>query len=262
MFDVIIDRNKRYKADEFFQWDTHVLFNIYGLSLGRAPEIHFAKSGMSEAIVKQSEMTRDGIISVEMPDIMLRTTAPIVVYICGYEGEEFRTWYKLELKVNARPKPADYIAEDDEKIYSYNALEYLVQNTVTELTRANEDLHTQITAEGETLHAQINSDTDAKNAQLLSTVNENLKDTTDNVNANLNHTVGLVMGTKSQTTTFNEDGSITTNYVDGTSEHTVFNDDGSINQRFDWGDMGVRNAHIVFNADGSITTTFTEEASE
>jgi hypothetical protein len=258
MFDVIIDRNKRYKADEFFQWDTHVLFNIYGLSLGRAPEIHFAKSGMSEAIVKQSEMTRDGIISVEMPDIMLRTTAPIVVYICGYEGEEFRTWYKLELKVNARPKPADYIAEDDEKIYSYNALEYLVLNTVTELTRANEDLHAQINDENEAFHAQINSETDAKNAQLLSTVDDRL----DVMRENVNHAVGLVMGTKSQTTTFNDDGSITTAYEDGTSEHTTFNDDGSINQRFNWGDMGVRNAHIVFNADGSITTTFTEEAIE
>lgn len=261
MFDVIIDRNKRYKADDFFQWDTHVMFNIYGLSLGRAPEIHFAKTGMNEAIVKQSEMSRDGIITVQMPDVMLQTTSPIKIYICGYDGEEFRTWYSLELKVNARLKPADYIAEDDEKIYSYNALEYLVRNTVTELTRANEDLHNTIITENNAFHTKIIGEVNALNNETLNTVNNNLRDTTDNVNANLNHTVGLVMGTKSQTTTFNDDGSITTTYEDGTSEHTTFNDDGSINQRFDWGDMGVRTAHIVFNADGSITTTFTEEAS-
>lgn len=34
--------------------------------------------------------------------------------------------------------------------------------------------------------------------------------------------------TKAGTTTFNADGSITTNYDDGTSERTVFNEDGSI----------------------------------
>lgn len=236
MFDVFIDRNKRYKADDFFQWDTHVLFNIYGLSLGRAPEIHFAKSGMSEAIVKQSEMTRDGIISVQMPDVMLQSTAPVKVYICGYEGEEFRTWYTLELKVLGRLKPADYIAEDDEKIYSYNALENKLDNTVVELTRANEDLHEQINEENIEFRNQV------------------LDDAMDLVN----NGVGLAMGVKAQTTTFNADGSITTTYEDGTSEHTTFNADGSITQRFDWGYMGVRVSNTVVNADGSITVTFEE----
>jgi hypothetical protein len=181
-----------------------------------------------------------------------------MVYICGYEGEEFRTWYKLELKVNGRTKPADYIAEDDEKIYSYNALEWKVDNTVVELTRANENLHARINVENEAFRAQIIDEVGTLNANTLDSVDEKVEDMIDVVN----NGIGLAMGAKSGTTTFNEDGSITTTYTDGTSEHTTFNEDGSINQRLDWGDMGVRNAHIEFNADGSITTTFTEEASE
>jgi hypothetical protein len=260
--DIYVSKNKTYKANDLYQWDSKVVLNIYGLSLARAPEIHFANAGMEDAIVKQSEMDRSGVVSVQIPDIMLQLSGALNIYIYAYESDGNYTRYHLTIKIVKRPKPLDYIEEDDEKIYSYNALEYLVLNTVTELTRANEDLHAQINAENEAFHAQINSETDEKNAQLLSTVNENLKDTTEYITANMNHSVGLVMGTKSNTTTFNDDGSITTSYVDGTSEHTTFNDDGSINQRFDWGELGVKNAHIVFNADGSITTTFTEEASE
>jgi len=249
MFDIIIDRNKRYKADDLFQWDTHVRLDIYGLSLAHAPEIHFSKSGMTEAIVKQSEMTRDGIISVEVPDIVLQTASALNVYICGYDGEEFRSWYSLVLKVQGRIKPADYIAEDDEKIYSYNALENLVNNTVVELTRANEDLHATINAENTALHNQIID-------EVNHIVDTKLQETVANVNEDLDHAVGLALGAKASTTTFNDDGSILVSYTDGTSEKTTFNADGSITVEYDWGEKGKKRTVTTFADNGDIVTTF------
>lgn len=64
------------------------------------------------------------------------------------------------------------------------------------------------------------------------------------------------------TTTFNEDGSITTTYTDGRSEHTVFNDDGSITKTSYYNGQAAKVATTVFNDDGSITTTYEEGGGE
>ena len=58
---------------------------------------------------------------------------------------------------------------------------------------------------------------------------------------------------KAGTTTFGEDGNITTTYEDGSSEKTVFNDDGSITATRYVKGVAVKTATTTFNADGSVT---------
>lgn len=136
---ITVNKNNTYRADDVFQWDANRALEIYGLNLSALPEIHFANSKMSKAIVKQATSYANGVIKVEIPNILLETAIPIRVFVCVYEGEEFISRYSFTVNVKARPKPEDYIAEDDEKIYSYNALENLVNNTVTNLeTQYNE----------------------------------------------------------------------------------------------------------------------------
>jgi hypothetical protein len=247
MSDIFMSQNKTYKVKDLYQWDTKVILTIYGLSLSKAPEIHFANVGSEEAIVKQANMDDSGIISVQIPDEVLQVSGNLNVYVYGYDVDESRTMYHLTIKIIGRAKPLDYIAEDDDKIYSYNALENKVDNVVRQLTIDNKALHNQIIDEVDTLYRN-----------LVVEVNTDLDETKQIVTDQLNNTLGLYLSMKSQTTTFNADGSITTSYVDGTSEHTTFNADGSITQRLDWGDLGVKIVTTRVNADGSISVT-TEE---
>ncbi len=64
--------------------------------------------------------------------------------------------------------------------------------------------------------------------------------------------------TSSSTTTFNEDGSITTEYANGNENTTTFNSDGTITDVF-IADETTTTSTTVFNADGSISVNITQE---
>lgn len=254
---VVIRQNNTYTVNDLFQWDTNREMEIYGLNLPSLPEVHFANSRMDKAIVKQAAILENGAIRVAIPNILLETAVPIRVFICVYEGEEFISRYSLTVNVKARPKPEDYIAEDDEKIYSYNALENLVNNTVVNLKAENNAFHDEIIAEitalNNQLKAEVNkscSDTVAQVRQILASTVIAEADTLDGYDAE-----DFVFKSKSGTTVFNPDGSITTTYTDGSKETIVFNDNGSITTTRNTLELGVKTETTRFNDDGSITVT-------
>ena len=265
-----ITNNKTYVADDLFQWDKDQVLMIFGLSLTSIPEIHFATPSMKEAIVKQATLSKSGVISVTIPNILLEGSAPINVYISGYEGSAFRTWYKMQLTVKARTKPADFIStEDDEEVYSFNALENKIDNTIRLITMSNEDLQKEIVASNEELHNKIVTDNKALHTQITEEVSQfcenntkeflHIIETTSIGSADKLNGYGsddFVYSSKSGTTTFNSDGSITTTYTDGTSVKTVFNADGSITETRYANNKAFRCGTTVFNSDGSIKTTY------
>ena len=55
------------------------------------------------------------------------------------------------------------------------------------------------------------------------------------------------------TTMFNSDNSITTNYIDGRTETTAFDSDGSVTTRYYKDGTLLKTEKNVFNADGSIS---------
>lgn len=121
-----IESNGYYKADDLYQWDKNQMLYIYGVNI-RKPILHFNTKSMVFSIVRHPKIDDSGVITCMIPNSLLQKTEPISVYVCGYEGETFKTYYALELKVKARPKPADYMIEaDDEEIYSFVALEQKV----------------------------------------------------------------------------------------------------------------------------------------
>ena len=227
---VTIKKNNTYTVNDLFQWDTNRVLEIYGLNLAALPEIHFANSKMSKAIVKQATKSTTGGFKVEIPNVLLETATPIRVFICGYEGEEFISYYSLTINVKARPKPEDYIAEDDEKIYSYNALENLVNNTIVNLKEENAAFHDEMLEKVNELNAQLKAEVDKTCSDTISQLRDIVEnatiaeaDTLDGYDAE-----DFVFKSKSGTTVFNSDGSITTTYKDGSKETVVFNSDGSI----------------------------------
>lgn len=94
-------------VDSLYQWDTGQVMEIYGLSLPMAPEIHFARFGMREAIVCQSTKDASGVIRVTVPDELLEKSGDLNAYVCVKEGKTFSTLRKIVLPVIARAEPDD-----------------------------------------------------------------------------------------------------------------------------------------------------------
>jgi hypothetical protein len=91
---------------------------------------------MDRAIVRQSTMDDAGIITVDIPNSLLQKSYTIKAHICIYEGDTFKTLYTVSIPVKARKKPTDYTLENDEEIYSFNALENLVNNAIKNIEDA------------------------------------------------------------------------------------------------------------------------------
>lgn len=125
----VIVENDRYTVDPLYQWDKNQVLEIRGLSLPSIPEIHFTNDAMERSIVRQSTINSAGIITVMIPNSLLQKPYTVKAYICIYEGDTFKTLYSINIPVKARKMPTDYTIENDEEIYSFNALENLVYNT-------------------------------------------------------------------------------------------------------------------------------------
>lgn len=246
---VIIRKNNTYLVNDLFQWDTNREIEIYGLNLSAIPEIHFANGQMNKAIVKQATSYEDGVVTVTIPNVLLESASPITVFVCTHENGEFISKYSFVINVKSRPKPDDYIAtigEDEEKIYSYNALENLVNNTIVNLKAENNIFRDEMISEVNNICDNAVSEMRliVENAEIANA------DTLDGYNAE-----DFVLTGKAGTTVFNSDGSITTTYNDGSSEQIVFNADGSITTIRNTLEMGVKTETTKFNNDGSITVT-------
>lgn len=242
---VVTIKKNTYTANDLYQWDKNRKLEINGLNFSSLPEVHFANARMSKAIVKQATIS-DGVIKADIPNVLLESAIPISVYICTYEGDEFVSHYSFTIKVKARAKPEDYIAEDDEKIYSYNALENLVNNTLVNLQKENNNYRTKLLAD--VTKKCDNAISEMRKIVENATIAE--ADTLDGYDAE-----DFVFKSKSGTTVFNPDGSITTTYADGSSETVVFNEDGSITTTSNTLELGVKTETTRFNDDGSITVT-------
>ena len=128
-----VDRGGRYRVDPLYQWDQNQTLEIRGLTVPNTPEIHFVNKSMSEALVRQSRKNANGIITVDIPNVILEKSLPIDVYICGYEGDLFRTLYAMQIPVKARTKPSDYIYEKEDEVLSFNALNNRLTDSIAQM---------------------------------------------------------------------------------------------------------------------------------
>lgn len=129
-------KKDRYTADPVFQWDRNQKLVIHGLSLAFIPEIHFTNDAMSKAIVRQSTMDSKGIITVDIPNSILQKPSSFTAFVCGYEGNTFKTYYKIDIPMKRRQRPGDYTIEDsDGEIYSFNAIENYIENQIASLKK-------------------------------------------------------------------------------------------------------------------------------
>lgn len=95
------------------QWDYGRLLEIRSSSLPATVEVHFACSGMDEAVVRVCESSQvEGsdvkVVTAAIPDLCLEQTTPIVawVYEVNSSGSSGQTTVTIKLPIMARPKPA------------------------------------------------------------------------------------------------------------------------------------------------------------
>lgn len=108
MTTITVTKNN-YTVDPLYQWDLYQTLKIYGLSLARAPEIHFAYGAAEQAIVKQATMDAAGVISVQVPNVLLQRSGKLHAYVYVTEGATERTVCEFCLQVTPRAKPEDYL---------------------------------------------------------------------------------------------------------------------------------------------------------
>lgn len=134
-----VEKNN-YTVEPLYQWDLNQELSIHGLSLSRVPEVHFANMAMDRAIVRQATMDAAGVVKVDVPNALLQKPYPITAYICGYTGATFETYYKIEIPVTPRERPYDYTITDDPDVYSFIALENMVNNATQDMANASASL--------------------------------------------------------------------------------------------------------------------------
>lgn len=129
-----------YTVDPLTQWDRNQTLEIYGLSLARAPEVHFSNIGMERAITRQATIDSKGIITVSVPNGLLQKPYTITAHLCQYNGATFETLYTIKIPVTERKQPADYTIEDDGDVYSFNELSNKVTDAVAALKAAEQSM--------------------------------------------------------------------------------------------------------------------------
>ena len=142
--DIITVNKDNCKVDSLYQWDFNRVLEIRGLSLPKTPEIHFTNDAMEKAIVRQATMDDTGVITVDIPNTLLQKPYKITVYVCIYEEDTFKSLYKFVIPIKARKKPTDYTFQDTEgEIYSYNALENKMDNTISTVLERYDEVNTK-----------------------------------------------------------------------------------------------------------------------
>lgn len=118
-----IEINKdRYTVEPLYQWDLNQVLNIYGVYVDD-PEIHFTNDATVRSIGVYPTITAEGVITVAIPNSFLQKAGQLIVYVCGYEGATFKTYFKIVVPIKARPRPADYTLDaNDGEFYSFNNL--------------------------------------------------------------------------------------------------------------------------------------------
>lgn len=115
---VIIPSDKtKVIANSLFQWDYGQMLEIEAVEMGtEVCEIHFACSGMSEAIVRPCSFA-SGVGTVQIPDRCLEQTSPINAWIYRIHGTTGYTWKAFEIPVIARIRPS-YEEDVPQEVYN------------------------------------------------------------------------------------------------------------------------------------------------
>ncbi len=152
---------------ELVQWDKNVYIKIKKNDIEKSNRIHFFNCNSKEAMVVEARV-EDGFLSAPVPNDILMEPHTIAGYVwlgeedgTKYENEEHKSAYCFKIIVRKRPKPSDYVYENQKEYITFEKVLAEAQKYV-EMA----ELHkTAASASASTASAKANeASTSAKNA--------------------------------------------------------------------------------------------------
>ena len=118
------------------QWDYGRKLEIHSTDFPATVEVHFACAGMDMAVVRACESV-DGVAIATIPDKCLEQTTPIVAWVFEIDGTTGVTTKKINMPVEARPRPSR--SDDLPQVLSdrYTELITAVNGAVANLNSGN-----------------------------------------------------------------------------------------------------------------------------
>ena len=149
--------------NRLIQWDKGVYVYFYDVKFTKQQTIHLYTNSMNEAMVIETILDSNGVLSAKLPDDLLCLGDCIYGYICEYANEEFRSMYRFTIPVTKKPKPSNYIHTEskeyvtiEEKIKEMNDIAQNV-STMSDETKSYLD-QTKISEENASNYAQDSLD--------------------------------------------------------------------------------------------------------
>ena len=109
--------------EQFYQWDVNQKITSSTFKVG--DEIHFFNIKQATALVVVAYELAGKVVA-DVPNILLQSSHPVIVYHCITVGDTSNTVAKVEFKVDQRAKPDDYVYTETE-VKSYESLEQRIQ---------------------------------------------------------------------------------------------------------------------------------------
>lgn len=94
------------------QWDLNQTLYIEEHVFTTAPQFHFCNKNSKKALVVQSEL-KDGILEIDVPNILLTEPYTITMYLYLTEGDSSKTVEFVQIPVRQRPQPDSFEYEDN-----------------------------------------------------------------------------------------------------------------------------------------------------
>ena len=118
---------------KLYQWDVNQTIVIKGLDTSLVYEFQFCHQCDSQARVVIPDVYDDRF-EVHIPNILLTSSAPIIMYICLNIGtSSTRTVHKVHIPVEPRPEPEDYKFEENIDYVSWVALVGEAEGLISEM---------------------------------------------------------------------------------------------------------------------------------
>ena len=98
--------------ERLYQWDLNQTITVKHLDFEKAPIFHFCNRKSKESLAVQSQAAGNGY-TANVPNILLQQALKITAFIY-YEGDGIgRTVFRTEIPVEPKPKPTDYLYDDN-----------------------------------------------------------------------------------------------------------------------------------------------------
>lgn len=156
------------------QWDVNqqLIIDVEGFELPNAPIIHFCNKNSDRSMGVQS-VQNDNIITVDIPNDLLRQPYNIFAYLYLEDGESGKTIQLIEIPVKKKPQPLEYEYTDNiDVIY--------LKDVLAEVNKLFET--------GKSIDEKIDKETLIRQEE-MSTLNEKLNKSISDLTTKLNNEV-------------------------------------------------------------------------